>query len=174
MKTSYIVGKGPSLDFLRADDIKLGSWVYALNEAIFKVLDLGIDKKAHVLMCQMDYELGENCLPPDDRAGIFLAERCRERGIYSKQRRVHFWTPQNPSCVTAVMAIEITKYYVEPSEIVMCCFDSLATGNCEYAECIGYASDKTHKNKQRFLAQRSEIEAALGNSKTTWLIPEKR
>lgn len=168
MRRAYIIGKGRSLDRLRADHIIPGSWVYALNDSIHKVLDVGIGDRACVIMCQMDYELEDRCRPKNENVTVFLSERCRAFDVLKDYKEKFYFETSNPSCLTATMAIEITKKFLNPTEINMLCFDALMNGDLEYASCIGYPSNHFHEDTTRFLRQKEEILQALGGTPNNW------
>ncbi len=179
MRRAYIIGKGPSLDKLRREHVPPGSWVYPINDAIHKVLDIGLHDDCWIGGCQMDYELGEMKLPELQCLTMFLSYRIQDTELYRTYKNRFYYTPKNPSCVTATMAIEVAKTLVQPPDrIYLCCFDALVTGNLEYAKCIGYSSSRPHTsestvplNPKRFLGQRKEIIEAIGTTPFGWLTP---
>lgn len=171
MSKIAIVGKGPSLDFLKPKHFEPMQIVLAINDAVFRVCELNI--KLSLYAIQMDYEIGE-------LKGLFgniASERCREFGLYKGNNFAEFFKPEyfdlSPSCVTASFAVMIAKRFFQAHHINMLCFDAMVNGNCEYADCISKTSDAIHTNKQRFLDQKEEIQGCLDFIPHNWTIPEK-
>ena len=171
LKTTYIIGKGPSLDNLTLDDFKAQGHILCINDSIKKLQEL----KIGAFTVQMDYEIGEivNIKQP-----IVIAKRVWDFGLYRNHKFVCVINTDNgnsfdldPSCITTTLAIKYAQLHLQTEFIMLYCFDALLNGNCEYANCIGYPSDKYHANKQRFIRQRDEIEKALGTMPHYWRPP---
>ncbi len=98
MKKAYIIGKGPSLDNLRLEHVTPGSWIYPINDAIHKVLELRLHEDCTVIGCQMDYELGELKLPDHGNVSMYLSYRIEDTELYKKFKNRYYYRPKNLSC----------------------------------------------------------------------------
>ena len=132
-ETCWIVGKGPSLRYLRAEHFGAGP-VIALNDALALVQNLGLDNRI--------YSLQQDGVPQhmvEPRADVWLI--LQDTAGYSRD-----WFPNHPirilvdpikdlgfdhiQVLAVRMAIAIAKQ-MECSFVKMLCCDSLTTGALE-------------------------------------------
>ena len=134
----YIVGKGPSIDNLKALDFAEGFPIICLNESIHKVCELNIRNQIFVL--QQDVALGSSCVPK--RGGVIMLMNYRNAGV--SYDSIYYYIPEQYNCknntLSAICAIEIAKF-LGTSSFVMLGFDSI-NGDYTYAKCIGYESSR--------------------------------
>lgn len=160
----YIVGKGPSLDHLRKEDFDGVSSVICINDAINKVVSLGIRNPLY--MCQLDIGLKDKCIV--DGVTSILAPRVRPAiGIRPNVYYVH---PRSvgPTAmtITCIYAMNLGQL-MGVKQFKFMCFDACVTKKLGYADCIGKDGGKPG----RFLTHRQRINNAQGDSKIEWIIP---
>lgn len=167
-KVLTIVGKGPSLDYLDKTDFPHDGPVIGINEAIFKLEELGID--AYGL--QQDVSLKKSCWP--DYSPIFVSRQARS------------WYMGHPECyifantqlglsknaLSVSAAIEIGKR-LGVASFRLVCFDACVNGQTAYAKCVGYEPEKGGF-RDRFLKHRSKILSRTIGYDVEWLIPEPK
>lgn len=164
----YIVGKGPSLDHLRAEHFTEAWPVICLNESVHEVERLGI--KNTVFGLQQDAKLRNTCLPK--RGRMFVSVKAAnfyagEEGIYVFDSR-HFKLSMDSLSVSA--AIRIAKY-LGTIGFELLCFDASVNKKVDYAKCIKY--DATWGGvKKRFLTHRPKILGHIGELPVVFTIPE--
>ncbi|MCK9463221.1 MAG: hypothetical protein M0R80_26670 [Proteobacteria bacterium] len=155
---TYIVGKGPSLDYLTEADFPSPYIpIIAINQAIHKVESLNIQNP--IFCMQQDSSIKSTCLP---KRGTMLISAHSSR--YYKDllppERLFIFSPYtfylNINSLTVKCAISFARE-CGSKEIVLLCFDaSMPNGSLEYAKCIGHSS-KTGGNPNRFLTHRRDI-----------------
>lgn len=167
-KTVYIIGKGPSLDLLKAghfeDDTSI---IIALNEAIHKVESL--DLKNPIFMLQQDMGLRNTCKPK--KAGVLISIHAQH--WYSDYKNKYIYNPRAMNLVgsqlAVICAIEIAKS-LGASGFKMLCFDACVTKETAYANCIGHPST-SGGDPARFLKHRKHIDKHLAGFKVRWITP---
>lgn len=166
-KMVYIIGKGPSLDYLTTEMIPEDIIVIALNESIHKVESLDFPNDLYVV--QQDVGLKETCRPR--RGALLLSYRCR--GFYSDFPNRYLYHAVNfslnYSALSVLVGIEISKY-MGIEKFVFCCFDACVTKDTGYAKSIGYEPTRGG-DPNRFLGHRNRILKQCGNHELTWLVP---
>ena len=166
----YIVGKGPSLDYLQAKHFKSPKApVIALNEAIHAVEQLGLPNPTFCL--QQDAKLRDTCLPKHGskvlvsiKAANFYAGKS---GIYIFDSR-RYGLSLNSLSVSAAIRIAIS---LDAESFVLLCFDASVNKTLGYAKSIGYDSTWGGE-RNRFLSHRTKITRWLGSHSAEWIIPQ--
>lgn len=168
----YVVGKGPSLDFLSEEDFDGDSSVLCINDSINKVASLNI---TNPLFCvQQDHNLGNRC----KIEGVTYLLNPHLKTSYKTIPNCHFIEPMSVGAMTqvstGVFAVCVAKNFGVKSFRMMC-FDASALKIIGYAKCIGYAPEYFgNKDPNRFLAHRKWINIALADSPTEWFTPIDR
>lgn len=169
-KTVYIVGKGPSLDYLTKEHFKDdSSIIIALNEAIHKVETLGL--KNPTFMLQQDMALRNTCKPK--KASIFISMHAQH--WYSDFKNKYIYNPRKMnltgSQLAAICAIEISKR-LGAKDFQMVSFDACVTKETAYAKCIGHDSTAGGDPK-RFLKHRKFLDRRLAGYIVKWITPKE-
>jgi len=166
-KVCQIVGKGPSLDYLRADHFDDGP-IIALNEAALQVETLELPNKLFCL--QQDAKLRDTCycksatMLISNKAANFYA---KYDGVFVFDSR-QYNLPLNSLSVSAAIAIARS---LGATGFAMMCFDACVTGHLTYAKCIKY--DVTWGGSpDRFRTHRRKIEKHLVGMPRAWVIPK--
>jgi len=151
---AWIIGKGPSLDFLKKDDLD-GGVVICVNDSIKKINELEVDQPVYVI--QQDSNLREECRPTNTDH-ILIVNR-GSKGWYADYRNRVPITPQalgvNHAGPTVILAIVIAKF-LGCKEICFVSFDAATDLNCDYAKIIGHLSTEGG-NPNRFLGHKKII-----------------
>ncbi len=169
-KICYIVGKGPSLDHLRAEHFKdPKAPVIGINEAIHIVEQLGLPNPTFCL--QQDAKLKDTCLPKHG-SKVFVSIKAAnfyvgKPGIYIFDSR-RYGLSLNSLSVSAAIRIAIS---LDAESFVLLCFDASVNKTLGYAKSIGYDSTQGGK-RDRFLTHRSKISKRLGSHSAEWVIPQ--
>lgn len=165
-QTCYIIGKGPSLDYLRSEHFEDGP-IIALNEAVFSVEDLDLPNNLFGL--QQDQKLQATCLPK--RAPIFVAMKAAN--YYADCERAYIFQNTelglNRNALSVSAAIAISKR-LGVRRYKLLCFDACVNKNLEYADCVGYRSTWGGAPK-RFLGHRAKIIKHAQDTPIEWTIP---
>lgn len=166
-KHCYIVGKGPSLDFLNEKYFEPNCPIITINEAIHKVESLNIPNQ--IFMMQQDLWLKETCRPK--RATVVLFYRIR--GLYKDiEDRYIFMAPEVGApiaCLTASYAICMVRKF-KCSKITMVSFDACVNQKTTYARCIG-TEPTSAGDPMRFLKHKKAFELYLQDTPVEWAIP---
>lgn len=136
----YIVGKGPSLDNIKASDIELpNSPVVCINESIHKIEALGLPNP--IFAIQQDIGLKTTCMPSK---GIILIST-QAVASYEDFDRKYIYNPRSykmtPGALTVEIAVAICKE-LGTTSFLMVCFDAHENGSTDYAKVIGHPSSK--------------------------------
>lgn len=165
----YIVGKGPSLDYLRHKHFQDPSApVIGLNEAVHQVEKLGLPNR--IFGIQQDAKLRGTCYPLN---GIMFVS-IKAANFYSARRDVyifdsrHYKLSLNSLSVSA--AIKISKA-LGVTGFELLCFDACVNQNLDYAKCVGYNAS-WGGDKTRFLSHRAKIMHHVADLPLTFTIPE--
>ena len=148
---AYLVGKGPSLDNLTADDFQdHDAPVLACNEAIHTIEHLELPNP--VFCVQQDASLNETCRPK--RSGWILSRQAWRNGKGDTYAFAHEYIPEEiglkTSSLTAVVAIRLLSE-AHVKKIVMLAFDAHVNGNCNYANAIGHSHHRDDQADDRFI-----------------------
>lgn len=165
----YIVGKGPSLDYLDESYFTNDYYpILAINESIHKIESLDLQNPIYCI--QQDHSLGNTCKPKN--ADILLSIQASQNYIDIKNKYVYVPAEykMTQSFLTVSLAIEIIKSLDSIGAILMC-FDSCVNNNLEYADCIGYSSAKAG-DVNRFLKHKNIILKGLDYLTYEWIIPK--
>lgn len=170
--TVYIVGKGPSLDFLCKSDFKPGLSVICINDSIQRIKTFDLDNP--LFMCQQDPQLNDRC-KVDGVVKILNPFLC---DLYAKEDNCHFIEPMSVGCNgqvnTGAFAIGVAKFF-GVKKFKMLCFDACVIKKLGYADCIGYDPNFFGNDKpERFLNHRRYMDKLLQNTPTEWFIPIDR
>jgi len=164
--TCHIVGKGPSLDNLKAEDFGPGP-IIAINEAIHKVESLEIDNP--IFMLQQDVKLKDTCAP---RYGTVLVP-ITVAHIYHNHPSVCPFSLADLGLSTTpptiITALEICRL-LKVKQIKLYCFDAYTEQKTEYAKCVGYPAEK-YGATDRFLHQTARINKHIQGLNTQFLTP---
>jgi hypothetical protein len=163
----YIVGKGPSLDLLKASHFpNIERPIIAINDAIHKVERLGLPNPTFCI--QQDAELKNECRPKE--ATLLVSRRSAE--FYSDYANKVVFSPGSYGATTATLSAALAVKMAKSlgcDDFVMVCFDACAERTLGYAKCVN--PDKRPKDGARFLKHGKEINAALGEAFVNWVIP---
>jgi len=136
-ETCWIVGKGPSLRYLRASHFGAGP-VIALNDAIAAVQELGLSNKLYSL--QKDGQL-EFMVEPFEHVILILQDTPKYSREYFQEHPHRILVDpildlgfDHVQVLATRMAIEIAKQ-MDCAEIRMMCCDNLMTGALETYDC---------------------------------------
>jgi len=166
-KVCQIVGKGPSLDFLRKEHFTDGP-IIALNEAIHAVEELQLDNDIHAL--QQDAKLRATCLPK--RSPIFVETKAAN--YYGDIESAFLFQNSslglNPNSLSVTAAIAIAKT-LGTSGFRLLCFDACVNQQTTYAKRIGYKSTWGGL-PERFFGHRAKILGQAHPLNVEWVIPE--
>jgi hypothetical protein len=171
-ESAYVVGKGPSLDNIKASDFpNPKSPVICINESIHIIETLGLPNPLYVI--QQDAQLKEACQPKN--ATILLSFNARNfysrydnKYIYSHEL---FQIPTNSLSVRC--AIELLKM-MGIVQIHFIAFDACVNGETSYAKVIGHSSSASGADPKRFLRHRGEIDKQCGVLPHTFSLPERQ
>ncbi len=159
----YIVGKGPSLDDLTAEDFEdPEAPVMAINEAYLKVDSLPISNPVYLI--QHDSAVDVKPI----RATLILQRELENKYPTCAGRRFLF--TQNHTEVsmnlTVLHAMRIATRIMGCNELELLCFDGCVNGDTRYAKIVGYVPKPTPQGSpeegyagERFLKHRPIIEA---------------
>ena len=167
-KACYIVGKGPSLDFLSEKDFPDATLpVICINESIHKVEKLTITNQ---LFCmQQDTSLKDTCRP---KRAILICSTPARYWYRDVTKMYTFLVTsfgiKHPT-LTAGYAIKMALS-LGTTSFVFLCFDACVNKKTAYAKCIGYECTRGG-NPKRFLSHRAAYEVFLGNTTREWLCP---
>ena len=167
--TTYIVGKGPSLDRLTASMFTVkDAAIICTNEAIHKVESLDLPNRT--FMMQQDIWLKESCRPK--KAGIILSYRVRTFYPDYPDRYIFFGPEVGApiACLTASYAICLAKK-LGSTNFKMVCFDACVNQTIGYAKCIGNDPSE-HGKPDRFLKHRRAYDIYIGKTPVEWLLPQ--
>ena len=154
---TYIIGKGPSLDYLSEADFPSPFIpIIAINESIHKVESLNIENP--IFCMQQDCGIKSTCLPK--RGTMIISAHASK---YYKEllppERLFIFSPYtfylNINSLTVKCAVAFARE-CGSKEMVLLCFDASMSGNCEYAKCIGYDA-RRGGGLNRFLTHKRDI-----------------
>ena len=167
-KVCSIVGKGPSLDYLRKEHFNPDDPIIALNEAIRVVESLELTNDVFGL--QQDAKLRATCLPK--RAPIFVETKAAN--YYGIHERAYIFQNSelglSRSALSVSAAVMLAKL-LGARGFKLYCFDACVNKQLTYAKCIGYKSTWGGA-PNRFLGHRGKIEKRTGDAPIEWVIPE--
>jgi hypothetical protein len=168
-KVGYLVGKGPSLDKLTADDFQTDGPIIGLNEA-FKIVE-ELDCSNPKFGTQQDTWMGPT-MAPKSEGTLFVSPRAWK--IYEQKQDnivqinpVMFARSMTPP--SHAIGIGLLKM-MNVTKIVFLCFDACVNGITEYAKCVGY-DPKNMGDPKRFLNHKNDIERYLQGFPCEWVIP---
>lgn len=163
----WIVGKGPSLDYLTRRYFGEGP-VIGLNEAIHKVESLALDNVTFGL--QQDTGLRNTCLPT---RGSSLFVSTRSMNFYADYSFLIPFKNEDlglePSGLSVSAALRIAKR-LGATGVTLLCFDGAMGEDMKYASCVGYGSEAGGP-PSRFLTHKAIIEANAQGLPLTWIRP---
>lgn len=163
---AFIIGKGPSLDFVESirEDLETGL-VFCLNESIRKIETLNLTAPTFVV--QQDSQLEADCVPkksstvhfmnswqhlPQDRRGSWIAKKqIVTMSPYNHAAVLyhpHFFKGENECSLSAIIALKIANY-MGCTGATLCCFDALLNhyqGATTYAKCVGKQKEGSHRS----------------------------
>jgi len=163
-----IVGKGPSLNYLTAEDIPEGATVIAINEAIRKVEDLGLADH-QLCMLQQDASLKDTCRPMNDSTIVLSSTNCAS--WYSTHPRMYMFNNHEMAqhTMSGVKAIKLAML-AGAEHIHILCFDGAMGGSFDYADCVGYDPGIWGK-RERFKAHGPRLRSIVGGHPHTFRLP---
>lgn len=151
-KPCYIIGKGPSLDALKAEDFKPDVPIIAINHAIHKVEELGLDNTIYCM--QQDMSLKDECKPKKATLLIAYAARLHYADVDNKIV-FHMEEFQLKSCLTVIVAMRMVQRF-GATNLWLRCFDSCVDRSIGYAKCVGHDPTRGGPPK-RFLTHKDLI-----------------
>ncbi len=172
-QVGYIIGKGPSLDFLTlAMLMNFQGPILCLNESIHKVLTTGVSKQ-RLYGVQLDSQLQETCSPGPD-VPIFLSTNCAN--LYMTGHKPVVIDPNqlllDGNCLSGQYAIKLLRTMGCVGACLVA-FDGCLKQNYGYARCIGYPSSKGGV-PTRFREHKAMLREAAGKSfPLQWLTPKE-
>lgn len=162
-KIAIIVGKGPSLDKLNKEMVSDNKVFFFINDSVKKANELEISGYS----VQQDGNLMDTCI--------------LKQGVHLLSFYARGWNPKatlynteedlkiKPNSPTVLAAIKLAKF-MGVSEIQLFAFDALKTNKIvEYANIIGYSSNKHKKPAERFFIQKKIVETELKNFKWRYI-----
>jgi len=166
----YIIGKGPSLDYIQAGHFKdQKAPIVCLNESIHTIEQLQLPNP---IMClQQDAQLRDTCRP---RSGCPMLTSIKAANFYADYPKIYVYDPRryhlalNALSVSAAIKIAIS---LEARAFTLVSFDACVNKKLEYAKVIGYSPTWGGELK-RFLTHRAKIKDRLGDYPAEWIIPE--
>jgi len=168
--TCYMLGKGPSLDYLKASDMETGP-IICVNDSIKQVNTLDVKNPVYVI--QQDATLQESCCPRN-YSNILIVSK-QSRGWYSDylnrvvvEAQALGVTAAGP---TVILSIHIAKL-LGCKKIIFVAFDAATNEECEYAKIIKTPATRGGDPK-RFLTHRQKMLKAIDELKleADWLTP---
>lgn len=150
---AIIIGKGPSLDTIdhgplwREALLGNGNVIFCLNESVRKFESLNLPVRPYVVQQDCNAALGDRCVPAN---GTHFMNCWQERwtGMKWQKKKVKksewneravLYDPEafgfNIAELSAVAALYLAKF-MGIQAVTFCCFDAMAEGSCEYAQCI--------------------------------------
>lgn len=167
-RETYIIGKGPSLDHLRAEHFpNAHAPVIALNEAIHIVEKLDLPNPTFGL--QQDAALRARCRP--SRSPIFVSTKAAN--FYASYEDAYIFEnvrlelPKDALSVSAALRL---SQFLGTKRYVLMCFDSCTHRVTEYAKAIGYKST-WGGDPARFLGHKARILRRAGDLPVAWVTP---
>lgn len=151
-ESAYIVGKGPSLDKLRAKDLKNPWPILCINQSVHKIVGLGLLNRIYCF--QQDSRLRDQCKANGaiNIVSIYAANWYPEAYVYYPEKY-----GETGNTLTAVMAIKISK----ATNFILYAFDAITNKNLEYAKSIGMSSTAYGLRRDRFFGHKQPILNAL-------------
>jgi len=163
---AHIIGKGPTLDTLTADDFpNPNEPIYCINDSIHAIEALNLPNPTYCI--QQDASLKDSCKPK--KATLLIAYRSRS-WYHDYPNKLTFYSGQfdlPKTLITVCVASRIAKL-LGATEMRLVAFDACVTKDTTYAKCIGYSSAKDG-NADRFLGHRKTIDKYLADYEITWL-----
>ena len=150
-KPCYIIGKGPSLDRLKASDFKVDVPIICINESIHKIESLGL---GNTIFCmQQDMGLKATCRPKDAMLLVAHAARMHYAGLDNKIvfRAEEFGLK---SSLTVIIIMRMVQRFGATS-LRLVAFDAI-NGCVDYADCVGTKPSQGGKPK-RFLGHKALV-----------------
>jgi len=162
----YIVGKGPSLDHLRAEHFpRTDSVIVAINEAIHAVELLGLPNPIYGF--QQDVRLKDTCKP---QVGKMIAS-VKSASFYPDALVVD---PRKYGLSLNAISTEVAICVFKEggaNDFTLLCFDASVNGETGYAKTVGYSSS-VGGSPSRFLLHKSALFRAIGSCKYSFELPE--
>jgi uncharacterized Rossmann fold enzyme len=176
-KNVYIVGKGPSLQYLTADFFEdKDSPIMCVNEAVSIVERLKPENP--VIGVRQDADLKDSCIPTLPETKMFVSPQAQ---IYYRnvieQTYIYMYNAFKPlkrHSITAACAIHFAKWLGAKS-FTMVCFDAYHDQICGYADCIHDIAVKKrpNNNAKRFIKFAKELEGThLKDTPHDWKRPD--
>lgn len=152
-KDVLIVGKGPSLDSLKAEHIPKDMILIGINEAGRVIGDLDINNP--VFGIQQDIRPGDHSKP--SRGPILVSTKASSLYDYVEDKYVYdpVLYGLTDSSLTAICAVRILNQ-LGARQIYFVCFDACKTGQLGYAKSVKSAPE-SGGNLLRFLDHKKEI-----------------
>lgn len=149
-----IIGKGPSLDKLTANDLVEYDTIICINDSWTCLPELNGDER--LIICQVDPGFGlKNCVAPMIVSQNNIAE------FRDSPHDIHCRSTHVDGQISACIAIAVCKEYGCKS-IDLYAFDASVSGVTGYATGIGYTPDGPG-SPSRFLRHKAQILKSLGS-----------
>jgi len=167
-KDCYIVGKGPSIDKLKASDFENPrNPIICINESIHQVEKLGLPNK--VFAMQQDTWLKDTCRPKYATLLITIACRHWYADFKDQYQFTHSHLGLITNNLTVVYALTMARKFGASGYKLMC-FDACVNESVEYGKCIGHNSD-SGGSPERFLGHKEIILGHTGSLPIEFIIP---
>lgn len=158
----YIVGKGPSLDYITKEHFPTNDPVMCCNESVHPICDLDLPNQ--IIAAQQDNSLKDTCY--NEKAHMLVSRQCRVHYNDDAYVFIPEYYNLSPSSLTVIMCIAIAKKLGVHS-FTMVCFDACVNKKTTYAKCIGYIAKGS---PERFLSHRATIERLIHANRVNWSI----
>jgi len=155
----YLIGKGPDLDHLTAEDFPRDSAIICINESIHAIEALGLPNPLY--MIQQDDRLGTRAHPRLETTTCIVSKYASQHFVNIK--KVTPYTPQLLGCsastLTAVVAVRIMQIH-NVKEVTLYGFNACVNRDTSYSK---FACESVTKNglESRFLEHATVIKQAV-------------
>jgi hypothetical protein len=146
-ETCYIVGKGPSLNYITKEHFKAYCPVICLNESIHTIEKLNLDNPVFVLT--QDHELKDSCRP------LYSTMLISENLLYWYHDYTNKYVFEFKSKLSVLQAIEIGEEVFGCKDFKLLAFDATTDGVTEYAK--GITNHRKDPQNLRFLKHKELI-----------------
>lgn len=164
---AYIVGKGPSLDYVTKDTFDPDVPIFCINDSIYKVSQTGITNPLFVVVQDVRFK--------DDLAiGYPVIISHSLRYWYADQEDKYIVNAPEITKVqfpiTVVLATCVLKK-IGVKDITYIAFDAFVNKDTHYAKCIGYSPLEFGRDVNRFLQHPHLLSSHIRGIKTKFLCP---
>lgn len=163
-KICYIIGKGPSLDYICKHHLHKDSCVICINDSVKKMVQLDLD--IPIIVIQQDSWLVDKCWFENTHLVVSI-----EASVNYVDKDFYIFKPYYfgiaEKQITVTWGIQLSKVF-GAKRLIMLAFDAMLEGNCDYADCIGYKSSE-YSNSNRFLQHKARISKYTDDVELFWI-----